>query len=313
MRYLTLGILITLFVINASAHPSWGFIVDQDGTFFLVDLSENDGTLMCFDMENKEVTILATGFHAHSMHLGNDGHIYAGLNIWRQGEIEGEGHNYLIRINTETLKLDTLLFSDRYLRFFGGDISMSQDLSTVYYGYQNHIYAKTLPDEPTRKLFDWTFKRESNTLMDSQGELWIADTRFNNGTIYQWNEVEGLREYASNLIPEKPKHPVFKTRRHHIFYGTSFSPNQNPIITESGDRKALEVLEGGKTKLIYQSPRNWHPLMVQFYDGHYYVLENGYKRFKGFLGLRIQVLNEKLEVVKTIKVDTKNRKLVDGE
>ncbi len=295
--------------ISIYAHPSWAFIMDKNEKIYLVDLLSSDGTLMRIDLKTEELKVLATGFHCHSMQLGKDGHIYAGLNIWRQGEIEGEGHNYLIRINTDDGTLDTLLFSDRYLNYFGGDIAMTGDLSTVLYTYQNHIYAKTLPNQPTRKWLDHTFQRASTIAVDKNGTLWIADTRERDGTLYRLDKNGVLQAYCSGLIPAKPDHPVFKERRHHIFFGIGFNEKGDPMVTESADRKVVEVFSSGKKRLIYQSDRNWHPLRAFQYKGHYYVLETGWRPGKGFLDSKIRVLNEQLEVEKTLIVHTKRREL----
>lgn len=304
-------IFIGLFFLQPSnAHPSWAFLIDEQGCIYLVDLMSDDGALMYVDVNKEELTVLATGFHGHSMHFGADGHIYAGLNIWRQGEIEGEGHNYLIRINTRTQDLDTLLFSDRYLDFFGADISMSDDLKTVYYNYSDHIYAKTLPSEPTRKLIDHTFERPGPIAPDLKGNLWIADVRHKDGALFCWNAGEGLHEYATGLIPRHPEQPVFKERRHHIFFGLSFSLDGHPIITESAGRKAVEVLPNGKKRLIYQSPPHWHPLMVRHHKRKYYVLENGWKVPGGYQGMRIRVLDQQLDLIENIEVDARKRKVV---
>jgi hypothetical protein len=307
----TLFVLLTFFLllISLQAHPSWAFIMDENEKIYLVDLLTDDGTLMQIDLKTQELKVVATGFHCHSMHLGKDGNIYAGLNIWRQGEIEGEGHNYLICIDTEDGSLDTLLFSERYLDYFGADIAMTEDLSTVLYIYQNHIYAKALPNKPTRKWIDHTFKKASTIALDGRGDLWIADTREQDGTLFRWNKKEGLQAVASGLIPARPEHPVFEERRHHLFFGIGFNEKGDPLVTESADRKVVEVLPFGKKRLIYQSDRNWHPLRAFEYKGQYYVLETGWQSGKGFLDSRIRILNEQLEVEKTVIVHTKRREL----
>lgn len=309
MKKLFFFSLLLLYPFSMNAHPSWAFIIDQHEKIYLVDLTEGDGTLMQINLKTEQLKVLATGFHCHSMQLGKDGHIYAGLNIWRQGEIEGEGHNYLIRINTVNGRLDTLLFSDRYLNYFGGDIAMSQDLSNVYYTYKNHIYAKKLPNQPTLKLLDHTFKRASTIALDEKGDLWIADTREKDGTLYRWNQQKGLRTYATGLIPAKPSAPVFKDRRHHIFYGIGFNKKGDPMVTESADRKVMEISFSGQKRLIYQSPKHWHPLMAFHHNDKYYVLENGWKIPFGYQGMKIQVLDEKLEKERTYVINTKKQKL----
>jgi hypothetical protein len=143
----TLFVLLTFFLllISLQAHPSWAFIMDENEKIYLVDLLTDDGTLMQIDLKTQELKVVATGFHCHSMHLGKDGNIYAGLNIWRQGEIEGEGHNYLICIDTEDGSLDTLLFSERYLDYFGADIAMTEDLSLFYISTKTTFMRKLFP------------------------------------------------------------------------------------------------------------------------------------------------------------------------
>ena len=115
--------------------------------------------------------------------------------------------------------------------------------------------------------------------------------------------------YVDNLIPAKPRAPVFKERRHNIFYGIGFNEKGDPIITESADRKVVEISPFGHKKLINQSPKHWHPLMAVHHGGKYYVLENGWKIPFGYQGMKIQVLNEKLGIERTFVVNPQKEKL----
>lgn len=304
---LTFLSIILLNSINVLAHPSWGIVVDDNGCVYFADVMHNgDGTLWRLDPNTQELEAVFKKFHAHQIYMNNKNEIFAGIAIWRSGEIEGEGHNYLFKYETNTKTLDTLLFTDDWDEYHGSNFALSNDYTNIYFSMNKQIHIKPL-DGKTQPLLNRKFDRINTLTTDAQGNLWITDSRYNNGTLYKWNKTEGLIEVSNNLMPKNPANPIFEEKNHQLFYGIAFSHDQKPLITENANRHITKINNNGTPQVVYKSKLFWHPTGVYYKNGNYYIMEVGYK--KEHLGPRIVITDKNFKIKTIYEIDFKNVKL----
>ncbi|WP_223032204.1 hypothetical protein [Hanstruepera marina] len=305
-------VLIVLFFVFATtwqlqSHPSWGIVVDENGCIYFADVMHNgDGTLWKLDPSTNELEAVFTNFHAHHIYLHSPNEIIAGIAKWRSGEIEGEGHNYLFKYDTQLKKLDTLLFTDDWDEYHGQVFSMSKKLKNVYFAMNKQIHIKPL-NGSAKPLFDRKFERICTLASDVSGNLYISDANYKQGTLFKWNKSQGLVELANNLIEQNPKHPIFKEKRFQLFYGIAFSKNNYPLITESASRTIKEISNNGSSLIRYTSQKNWTPNGVYYHKDRYYIMETGYDN--QHLGPRIIITDSNFKVLKTLEINFNSKKV----
>lgn len=276
--------------IDIVAHPSWGIAVDQSGVVYFVDVLHHGGTLWKYDWRNERQEALFSGdFHAHSLQMVGD-ELYIGVNVWKEGEIEGSGHNYLFRYNINTRELDTLEFSSDYDRFYGGNVLFDADDQLAYYPMNKTLRVFDLKSERTSVVNPHLFERLSTTGFDHQERVWATDSYAHSGSLYFLNGSGQWELYARNLIDPHPENPVYAERSHYLLYGFCFNQDNHPVITESATRSVWEIKPNGKKKLIYISPENHFPCGVFFWNNKYIVMEVGYIKGKGHVGPYIVTL-----------------------
>lgn len=303
IQFKHLFFLLLLYTLPAKiqAHPSWGIVVDANGCIYFADVMHNgDGTLWRLDPSTKELEAIYTNFHAHHIYLHKPNEIITGIAKWRTGEIEGEGHNYLFKYETNVKTLDTLLFTDDWDEYHGQVFTMSKDLKNVYFAMNKQIHIKPLGGKTT-PLLSRQFKRISTLATDRNGNLYISDSHYKNGTLFKWNRTEGLIELANNLIEQKPDNPIFEEKRFQLFYGISFSKKNKPLVTESASRTIKQIGHNGSHKVVYKSPLNWTPNGVYYYNEKYYIMETGYD--KKHLGPRIIITDSDFNIISTLEID----------
>ena len=299
--FLGLLIIVIHFFQTILAHPSWGIVVDDNGCIYFADVMHNgDGTLWRIDPETHELEAVFKNFHAHQIYMDAHQNIFAGVAIWRTGEIEGEGHNYLFKYETKTKTMDTLLFTDDWDEYHGQNFALSIDWNSIYFTMDKQIHMKPLNGE-TSPLIDHIFGHVDTMITDKDGVLWITDSQANNGTLYQWSSDKGLVTYAQDLMPQNPKDPLFEEKRHQTFYGIGFSHEGFPLLTENASRSIHEVAENGSSKVVYHSEAYWSPSGVYFKNDHYYIIETGYHR--GHLGPRIVITDTNFKMLKIYSID----------
>ena len=289
------------------AHPSWGIVVDDNGCIYFADVMHNgDGTLWRIDPESHELEAVFKNFHAHQIYMDDSQNIFAGVAIWRTGEIEGEGHNYLFKYETQSKTLDTLLFTDDWDEYHGQNFALSKDGEGVYFTMNKQIHIKPFNGK-SRPLVNHTFGHIDTMITDYNGTLWITDSEANNGTLYRWSTSEGLVAYAQDLMPQDPEDPLFEERRHQTFYGIGFSHRELPLLTENANRSINEITEDRKSKVVYRSEPYWSPTGIYFKNGYYYIIETGYHR--QHLGPRIVVTDKDFNILKLYTIDFSSNSL----
>lgn len=286
--------------ITLRAHPSWGIVVDNSGCIYFVDVLHDDGTLWKIDPTDRSVHVIFSGLHAHEIFIDEENNIYAGVAIWRSGEIEGEGHNYIFKYNTSSSQLDTLLFTDDWDEFHGQTFAAANNYQDYYFTINQRIFDKHL-DRPVESLIDHEFERVNTLAVDKSDNLWITNSKRNNGTLYRWNRGEGLVEVAHRLLSPRPEDPIFEEPQVQIFYGISFDQDGNPLIADNVDRQLKKVSKDGTYQAVYESEKFWHPAGVAFGNGHYYIMEAGYN--KRNIGPRIIVTDLDFKEVDRYVID----------
>ena len=283
MKTPVLVLFLLLLPFFAGAHPSWGLAITPSGDLYFVDvLHHGDGTLWKLDRHGK-VTPVLRQFHSHDLFLAADGRLWLAQAIWRTGEIEGEGHNYLLRYDPNTEALDTLVFTDDWDEFYGSSIAADGSQS-VLFTIGNQVFRKQF-DGPTELLFEHRFERINTLCSDPDGGLWITDKDLQQGSLLRWTPADGLDTIATKLIPTAPSNPPFPETRFHLFYGINCQETGKIYVAESAGRQILEVDEMGRTTTFYQSESPWYPVNLVFQEGVTFVMEVGYE--KEHLGPRI--------------------------
>lgn len=309
LRLKSLFVLLLLFYLpfNLQAHPSWGIVVDENGCIYFVDVMHNgDGSLWKLDPNTKKLEVVYSNFHAHQIYINKPNEIVAAIAKWRTGEIEGEGHNYLFKYTTNTKQLDTLLFTDDWDEFHGQNFAISNSLKEVYFSMNKKVNVKYINGN-TKPLINHEFQRTNTLTTDQNGNLYITDSNYKNGTLYIWNKLSGLKELANNLLEQNPENPIFKEKRHQLFYGIAFSKDNNPLVTESASRTIKEVYQDGSHKIVYTSIQNWTPNGVFFKNGKYYIMETGYDR--QHLGPRIIITDHNFKILQTFEIDFLSKRI----
>jgi protocatechuate 3,4-dioxygenase beta subunit len=292
-----------VFLASLSAHPSWGIVVDPDENIYFVDVMHNgDGTLWRIAPHYQKLEAVFTKFHAHQMIMDQSGQIWIAQAIWRSGEIEGEGYNFLYRFSPETNNLDTVVFTEDWDEFYGGSFTMSADSRSAYFQMNEQVQVKPLEGGKTHPLLNHKFGRINTLATGPDGTLWITDKRHKGGTLFRWSSTTGLEEYATELLPDNPADPIFEEERHQLLYGIGFSVSGNPLITDNSQRCIQEILPGNKKKRVFQSEKNWHPVGVYERNERYYVMETGWSK-KGHLGPRISILNASFQLEKRLEIE----------
>lgn len=293
--------------LNIQAHPSWGIIVDENGCIYFVDVMHNgDGSLWKLDPNTQQLEAVYSNFHAHQIYINKPNEIVAAIAKWRTGEIEGEGHNYLFKYDTNLRTLDTLLFTDDWDEFHGQTFAISKNLKEVYFSMNKQVKVKYIEGN-TRPLTNHKFQRINTLTTDDNGNLYITDSNYKNGTLYIWNKSSGLRELAHNLLEQNPKFPIFEEKRHQLFYGIAFSKDNKPLITESASRTIKEVWPDGSYKIVYTSKLHWTPNGVFFKNGKYYIMETGYN--KHHLGPKIIITDSNFKTLQNFEIDFETKRL----
>jgi hypothetical protein len=301
------GILALLFLpfFSLNAHPSWGLVVDSKGLIYFVDVLHNNGTLWCFDPDERKLKALIRGnFHAHSLQIDAADNLYIGTQLWIEGEIMGDGQNYLFRYNIPTQQLDTLVYSEDYDRFFGGNVLVDASGSCVFYPHKNELRVHDIAHGSTKPALDHQFDRFSTMRSDKNGNIWISDSFADDGSIYSWHPDRGLKQVAGKLFLKTPTQPVYSERNHWLIYGMDFSPKGNLVYCESAYRSVHEILPNGKRKVLYQSPEHYFPTGVFFAHKKMYVMEVGYHPKSGHSGPRIILVAGKRQIKYELVYDT---------
>ena len=277
MRLLkSLVIILAVFfcLFDSQAHPSWGIACAPDGTIYFVDVMHNgDGTLWKIQ-EDGSLQKMITNIHAHQMVLGENGKLYVAEAIWRQGEIEDEGHNYLYEITPDG-KMDTMIFTDDWDLFFGGGFAINS-ASDVYFSMNKQVFQ--YGEKGANAVTPHKFKSVNTIFSDSKDRIWITDRAYKNGTIFVYTKGGGLQEVASNLIPEDPIDPPFEKPRHQMFYGISEDTDGNIYVAENGWRKIYRIDSNFETTEYYESRPPWYPVGITFDKSVPVVMEVGYDR-----------------------------------
>jgi streptogramin lyase len=254
------------------SHPSWGIVVNEKGDVFFADVMHNGiGTLWKLDREGNVHKVL-TDFHAHDLQFDSDGNLWIAENRWIQGVVEGEGENLLLRISPQG-KIDTVIFTDDWDQFYGGTFALSPD--GVYFTLNGRIYHKKINGSTTLFL-DHTFERIVTLYSDAEYNLWITDKAYKNGTLFLYNNTEGLREYATGLLPVAPENPVFDEPRHQLLYGIAKDNEGYLYVAENSARNLIRIAPDGTKKIVYSSTPPWHPIGAAFFNKTTFIMEAGF-------------------------------------
>ena len=293
------------------SHPSWGIIVDSLENIYFVDVLHNgDGSLWKIHADHQKIEAVQTYFHAHDIQMDHQGRVWAAIAIWRSGEIEEEGHNYLFQYHPETNQLDTILFTEDWDEFHGSVFAVSPDIDQVYFTMDNKLLAKPLDGGAAYPVIDHEFGRLNTMVIGPNGKLWITDKRQANGTLYQWSEQDGLTVFAQNLFPQIPANPIFEEVRHQLFYGIGFSFEGHPILSDNAERRLVEILGPKETRTVFQSEEKWHPSGIFTHNGKYYMLETGWEDGQGHLGPRVNILDDQFRLLERLEIDYRTQMII---
>ncbi len=272
MKYLILILLLGL-ALCSEAHPSWGIVAAPNGDIYFVDVLHHDGTLWKMNLQG-EVSVVMKNFHAHELQIDAHGNLWLAQMVWREGEIESEGQHMLVRISPEGRK-DTLIWTDDWDLFLGTIFAVDQQ-ERVYFVLDKQLYRRSIKGKP-QLLCKHRFERINSLHIDAKGNLYITDKRHQEGSIYVWNEQEGLSLFASGLLEQAPERPTFAEPHLQLFYALDQGPEACFYLSDNAARKIQRIDAEGNRSDFYYSEWPWHPLGVCFSQGFAYVLEAGFE------------------------------------
>jgi hypothetical protein len=279
--------------LQLTAHPSWGIAVADNGDIYFADvLHGGTGTIWKIDADGHVEKIL-TDFHAHYLQLDKVGNLWVAEDRWIEGVVEDEGEQTLLKISPDG-KQETIIFTKDRDDFFGGAFAVGHD-EAVYFALHKKIWKRPFTGKTSLEI-DHEFERIVTLYFDKESSLWVADKGHKNGTLYKWNETDGLIEYATNLIPIDPATPIFPEERFHLFFGITRDEDGLMYISESAGRSIQQIDENGIATIFYVSEEKWYPAGMDFYKGDAIIMEIGYD--KRHLGPRI------------VRVDTDGKRAV---
>ncbi len=296
MRFLFICICLLLSTL-VDGHPSWGLVVNEKGEIHFVDVLHNNGTLWKINSQG-ELIELFSDFHAHDLHLDSDGNLWIAENLWIEGEIEGEGRHTLLKIS-RNLHVDTLIVTDDIDLFNGTNIAIGPN-NEIFFTNDNQVFEYS--NGKSRLAIKHKFKSVKNMLMDDQGVLWIADSKFKNGSLYKFDRLGQFSLLATDIMPAKPRYPLFKEPHLQFMIGIAKDGEDNIYISENAGCRIIKINALGEKSVFYQSSTLWSPMNVAFYKGDAYIMEAGFN--KGNKGPRILKRDKNGAVSRIANVDT---------
>lgn len=291
--FICIGLLLSTV---GDGHPSWGLVVNDKGEIYFVDVLHNNGTLWKIQNESELIAILSD-FHAHDMQMDADGNLWIAENLWVQGEIEGDGRHTLLKVHSD-LTIDTLIVTEDIDLFHGTNISIWND--RIFFTNNKQLYEYR--DGKSQLALKHKFKNVKNMLMDDEGVLWIADSKFKNGSLYKLDQKGKLTLYASDIMPEDPQYPLFKESHLQFMTGIAKDGEGNIYVSENAGCRIIKINRIGEKSIFHQSPSLWSPMNVAFYKGDAYIMEVGFN--KGHKGPRILKKDKNGAISRIANVDT---------
>lgn len=279
-------LLLGLFLLCATglfAHPPWGMVVKDDGTVYFADVFHgNDGTLWKYSPDGSLISLLEE-FHCHTLVGDQEGNLWAGVHIWREGEIEGDGINLLLKIreNEGKVKVDTVLNTRHYSEFAASIFALRPDGKNLYFSGGNTVMLQEIDAQTTMlgTISRSFFPRINSLYCDPADNLWITDSELDNGTLFRWNPESGLTTIAKNLFPIDRKDAIFEETNHHLFSGINTDPAfPGKVFLADNVTRSIRIIDikSGKDSVFYHSTSPWYPLNIDFANGVPYIMEAAY-------------------------------------
>ena len=259
--------------LTSQGHPSWGLAVNTKGEIYFVDVMHNDGTLWKINTEGELIAIL-TNFHAHDLHMDDENNLWLAENLWIEGEIEGEGRHTLIKIEPNQ-KIDTLIVTEDIDVFNGTNIAIGPN-QEIFFIQNNQLYEYS--NGKARLAARHKFENVKNILMDNDGILWIADSKFKNGSLYRFGRRGQLTLFTTDIMPADPRYPLFKEPHLQFMIGIAKDGQDNIYISENAGCRIIKINSLGEHSVFYQSSIFWSPMNVAFHKGEAYILEAGFNK-----------------------------------
>jgi hypothetical protein len=196
--------------------------------------------------------------------------------------------------------MDTLLFTDDWDAFFGGNFAITSDECKVYFPMNKRLNERNLETNKTTPL-KFKFERFCTMSFDKTETLWITDSKHKGGTLFKWDKRNGFKEFVTHFFPNDRSNALFKEPNHHLFYGIGFSETGNPLLTENVENSIWEISEDGEKSLRYTSDSTWSPTGVYYRNEQYYVLEFGYTTQNN--GPRLVILDKHFKKTELFEFD----------
>lgn len=257
------------------AHPSWGIVATGQGDVYFVDILHNGGGTLWKYSAKGDLSKVHSDFHAHNLELDAEGDLWLAEMVWKEGEIEGEGHHRLLRITLGGRK-DTLLFSEDPSSFSGVNFGVDAT-QNIFFVEENTVFRRSL-DGPVEEIPSPRFERINCLEVDDRGKVWVLDNYKQGGSLWYWTPAEGWKLYAANLYDQRTDQALFEEKHLHIFYAIYIDGAGVPYICDNFSRSVRKLSHDSAPETLFQSDKHWNPLGIAFRGKEMLVLEAGYHK-----------------------------------
>ncbi len=259
--------ILTLGSSDLGGHPAWGIGVDAQNRIYFADLFHfGQGSVWEF-IPGQSLTPIYKDFHAHNVQVLTDGSLFTA---------HGESPYFGIR-RSPSGKVDTLIRSPDYARFFGGNCSIAPD-GRIYFAVDRAVW-EARQDQPPRKVSKDALTWNNTIYTAPDGYIYIPDIDEGNGRLIRIDPQSGQSTLlADSLITLRPEG---WDRSQDILLGMTQGPDQAIYIAEWAGQRIIRVGPDGVVSTYYRSSSGWAPTGIAFDNEIALILEAGTGLQKG--------------------------------
>ncbi len=263
-----------LGILNLSAHPGWGIVVDDRDQVYFTDVQHTAiwrwSVAEGLQVEQKDTW-------AHSLGLRSDGGLYFGKEEYR-GNV-GPYQSFWTVSPTGALTARVTPYLSREDSMAANAVLASN--GDLLYLSQEGVRRRTQAGRDTLWVPLATGAMTALAIRDDRLFLTVEDTIL---TVSPEGEVT---ERANELLVEEPQDPIFSDGGFNNLLGLTVTPSQEILVAYFGDRSVIRIGARGRKETVYRSQNPWSPVGVAVRNEAVYVLESGWREGSGLIGTRV--------------------------
>ncbi|WP_420317418.1 hypothetical protein [Ekhidna sp.] len=255
MKFLVILFSILLLNIDASAHPAYGIVVDQEQNIYFTDIHHNGRGSVWKLYKSGELELILGDFHAHNISMDEFGFLYTA---------HGEGTQTMVRISDNGI--DTIYSSLDPKKFFGGNATYNK--GRILFGLDHFLWK--IDNGNKVKMSDHYFEWNQSIYAAPDGKVYASDKALKQGSIIEIDEEGCSKIIASNLIT-KLNRPIDK--HNDVILGVTKGCDGAIYGTETAGQRVFKINEDRSNETFYRPSDGWTPVGLDFFSGDAYVLE----------------------------------------